>query len=179
MDQAIDLFADEQSGGFFDTGNDHETLINRPKDIMDNATPAGNSIAMDVLQRLATFSGVSGYQQRANEYLQSIADVMLQHPLAFGHALDALDFAISPHKEIAIIGEPQVADTQALLAVINARYLPNCVLASASPTDRRAAETIALLADRPSKDEKATAYVCQNFACQAPVITPEELARLL
>ncbi len=179
MDQAIDLFADEQNGGFFDTGNDHETLINRPKDIMDNATPAGNSIAMDVLQRLATFSGASGYQQRADEYLQSIADVMLQHPLAFGHALGALDFAISPHKEIAIIGELQAADTQALLAVINARYLPNCVLASAAPTDMRAAETIALLADRPSKDGKATAYVCQNFACQAPVTTPEELARLL
>ena len=64
-------------------------------------------------------------------------------------------------------------------AAHNARYLPNCVLASAMPTDMRAAETIALLADRPSKNGKATAYVCQNFACQAPVTTPEELARLL
>jgi hypothetical protein len=179
MDQAIELFADEQHGGFFDTGNDHETLISRPKDIMDNATPAGNSIAMDVLQRLATFSGVSEYQQRVDEYLQSIADVMLQHPLAFGHALGALDFSISPHKEIAIIGDLQAADTQALLAVINGRYLPNSVLASASSTDIQAAETIALLADRPAKDGKATAYVCQNFTCQAPVIMPEELARLL
>ena len=107
MDQAIELFADEQHGGFFDTGNDHETLISRPKDIMDNATPAGNSIAMDVLQRLATFSGVSEYQQRVDKYLQSIADVMVQHPLAFGHALGALDFAISPHKEIAIMGDLQ------------------------------------------------------------------------
>jgi len=179
MDQAIELFADEQHGGFFDTGNDHETLISRPKDIMDNATPAGNSVAMDVLQRLATFSGASEYQQRVDEYLQSIADVMLQHPLAFGHVLGALDFSISPRKEIAIMGDLQSADTQALLAVINGRYLPNAVLVSASSTDIQAAETIALLADRPAKDGNATAYVCQNFACQAPVTVPEELARLL
>ena len=179
MDQAIGLFADELHSGFFDTGNDHEMLINRPKDIMDNATPAGNSIAMGVLQRLTAFSGISGYQQRADEYLQSIADVMVQHPQAFGHVLGVLDFALSPHKEIAIIGDLQAADTQALLAVINERYLPNCVLACTTPTDIQAAETVALLADRPCKDGKATAYVCQNFACQAPVTAPEELARLL
>ena len=179
MDQTIELFADEQHGGFFDTGNDHEILINRPKDIMDNATPAGNSIAMDVLLRLAAFLGTSEYQQRADEYLQSIADVMVQHPQAFGHALGALDFSISPHKEIAVIGEQQAEDTQALLAIINTYYLPNSVLAYAAPSDMQAAETIALLADRPCKDGKATAYVCQNFACQAPVTAPEELTRLL
>jgi uncharacterized protein YyaL (SSP411 family) len=179
MDQAIDLFADEQNGGFFDTGSDHEALINRPKDIMDNATPAGNSVAMDVLLRLATFSGRSEYQRRADDYLQSLVDVMVQHPLAFGHALGALDFAISPHKEIAVIGELKAEDVQELLAVINARYLPNAVLACAAPTDIRLPETIALLADRPCKEGKATAYVCQNFACQAPVTLPEELARLL
>ena len=179
MDQAIELFADEQHGGFFDTGSDHEALINRPKDIMDNATPAGNSVAMDVLLRLATFSGRSEYQRRADEYLQSLVDVMVQHPLAFGHALGALDFAISPHKEIAIIGELHALDIQALLSVINTRYLPNTVLACAAPTDIRAAETIALLADRLYKEGKATAYVCQNFACQAPVTLPEELACLL
>ena len=179
MDQAIHLFADEQQGGFFDTGNDHETLIKRPKNIMDNAIPAGNSVTMDVLLRLAALSGISDYRQRANEYLQSIANVMVQHPLAFGHALGALDFALSSHKEIAIIGDSQASDTQALLAVINTRYLPNSVLALASPTDRQAIEKIALLADRPAKDGKVTAYVCQNFACQAPVSDPEELARLL
>jgi uncharacterized protein YyaL (SSP411 family) len=179
MDQAIDLFADEQHGGFFDTGKDHETLINRPKTIMDNAIPAGNSTAIDVLLRLATFSGSSEYQRRADEYLQSIADVMVQHPLAFGHALGALDLAISPRKEFAIIGDLQATDTQALLAVINTSYFPNSVLACASPTDMQTAELIALLADRPAKDGKATAYVCQNFTCQAPVTEPEELAYLL
>jgi len=179
MDEAIALFADEQNGGFFDTGSDHEALISRPKDIMDNATPAGNSVSMDVLLRLAAFTGEDSYRQRADDYLRSVADIMVQHPQAFGHALGALDFAISPTKELVILGHPQQADTRALLEVINTRYLPNSVLACAAPDNLEAIHTIPLLADRPLKDGKATAYVCQNFACQAPVNTPEELEEIL
>jgi uncharacterized protein len=179
MDEAIVLFADEQNGGFFDTGSDHEALVSRPKDIMDNATPAGNSVAVEVLLRLAAFTGEEQYRRRADDYLRALADIMVQHPQAFGHALGALDFAISPIKEFAIIGEGQRADTRALLAVVNSRYLPNSVLASAAPGDSEAAQTFPLLAERPAKDGKASAYVCQNFACQAPVTTPQELERLV
>ncbi len=186
MDEAIELFADEQNGGFFDTGRDHEELISRPKDIMDNATPAGNSVAIEVLLRLAAFTGEEAYRQRAEDYLRPLADVMVQHPQAFGHALGALDMAISPAKEFAIIGDPRQADTRALLEVINEHYLPNSVLACTAPllgainrAPTEAIQAIPLLADRPLKDGKATAYVCQNFACQAPVNTPEELERLV
>jgi uncharacterized protein len=179
MDEAIALFADEQNGGFFDTGSDAEALVSRPKDIMDNATPAGNSVAADVLLHLAAFTGEETYRRRADDYLQPIADVMVQHPQAFGHALCALDFAISPVKEFAILGEPRASDTRGLLDVINDRYLPDSVLACSAPDDTRATQTIPLLADRPLKDGKASAYVCQNFTCQAPVNTPEELQRLL
>jgi uncharacterized protein YyaL (SSP411 family) len=179
MDEAIALFADEQNGGFFDTGSDAEALVSRPKDIMDNATPAGNSVAADVLLRLAAFTGEETHRRRADDYLQPIADVMVQHPQAFGHALCALDFAISPVKEFAILGEPRASDTRNLLDVINDRYLPDSVLACAAPGDTWAMQTIPLLADRPLKDGKATAYVCQNFACLAPVNTPEELELLL
>ena len=179
MDEAIKLFADEQNGGFFDTGSDHEALISRPKDIMDNATPAGNSVAADVLLRLAAFTGEEAYRRRADDYLRPIADIMVQHPQAFGHILGALDFAISQSKEIALIGDPQQSDTRALLEVINTRYLPNSVLACASLEDSESIQSIPLLADRPMKDHKATAYICQNFACLSPVNTPEELDRLL
>ena len=178
MDEAIALFADEQNNGFFDTGSDHEALISRPKDIMDNATPAGNSVAVDVLLRLAAFTGEEGYRQRADDYLQPIADVMVQHPQAFGHVIGALDFALSAVKEFAIMGNPSEADTRSLLGVINGRYLPNSVLACADPTDREAVQAVPLLADRPLKEGKASAYVCQNFACLAPVNTAEELEEL-
>ena len=179
MDAAIALFADEQNGGFFDTGSDSEALISRPKDIMDNAIPSGNSVAVDVLLRLAAFTGEEQYRQRANDHLRPLADIMVQHPQAFGHALGALDFAISPVKEFAIIGDPHQADTRTLLEVVNSRYLPHSVLACAAPDTSQAIQAIPLLADRPLKEGKATVYVCQNFACLAPVNTPEELAQLL
>ena len=173
VDEAIRLFGDEQNGGFFDTGSDAEELVSRPKDIMDNALPAGNSMAIDVLLRLAAFTGEEGYRQRADDYLRSLADIMAQHPQSFGHALGALDFAMSPVKEFAIIGDGQASDTRALLGVINGRFLPNSVLACG------AAGAVPLLADRPQRDGKATAYVCQHFACLAPVTSPEELEALL
>ena len=179
MDEAIKLFADEQNGGFFDTGSDSEALVSRPKDIMDNATPAGNSVAADVLLRLNAFTGEEDYRRRAEDYLRPLADVMVQHPQAFGHALGALDFALSAVKEFAIIGDPHGADTRFLLEVINERYLPNSVLACAAPDNSEATRAVPLLADRPLKDGKATAYVCQNFTCLAPVNTPEELEQLL
>ena len=179
MDEAIKLFADEQNGGFFDTGSDSEALVSRPKDIVDNATPAGNSVAADVLLRLNAFTGEEDYRRRAEDYLRPLADVMVQHPQAFGHALGALDFALSAVKEFAIIGDPRGADTRSLLEVINERYLPNSVLACAAPDNSEATRAVPLLADRPLKDGKATAYVCQNFTCLAPVNTPEELEQLL
>ncbi|MBV8823096.1 MAG: thioredoxin domain-containing protein [Ktedonobacteraceae bacterium] len=179
MDGAITLFADEQNAGFFDTGSDHEALISRPKDIMDNALPAGNSVACDVLLRLAAFSGEPSYRQHADAYLQPLAEIMIQHPQAFAHALGALDFAISGSKEIAVIGTARAEDTHALLEVVNSQYLPNSVLACGAPDDTQSRAAIALLADRPLKDDKPTVYVCQNFACQAPVTTAEELESLL
>ncbi|HEY6539420.1 MAG TPA: thioredoxin domain-containing protein [Ktedonobacteraceae bacterium] len=179
MDEAIRLFADEQHGGFFDTGSDAEELVSRPKDIMDNATPAGNSMAVDVLLRLAAFTGEEAYRQRADDYLRSLADIMVQHPQSFGHALCALDFAMSPVKEFAIIGDAQANDTTALLHVIKSRFLPNSVLACAAPGDTASTDAVPLLEDRPPREGKATAYVCQHFACLAPVTTAQELEKLL
>ena len=178
-DEMIALFAGNGQSGFYDTGSDHEELVARPRDIMDNATPAGNSVATGVLLRLAAYTGDEQYRQLADSYLRALADVIVQHPAAFGEVLAALDFALSPVKEIAILGDLRAADSRALLAVVNERYLPNSVLAAAFPTDIESIQAIPLLEDRPMKDGKATAYVCQNFTCLAPVTTPEELAKLL
>lgn len=179
VDEAIALFADDTNGGFFDTGSDHEMLISRPKDIMDNATPSGNSVAAEVLLRLAAWTGEESYQQRADTYLRSLADVMIKHPQAFGYLLGSLDFALSATREIAIVGDPQQANTQTLLAVINGRYQPNSVLACASPSNTTAISAIPLLTDRPLKNGQPCVYICRHFTCLAPVTTSEELAELL
>jgi uncharacterized protein YyaL (SSP411 family) len=180
MDQAITLFADNEQGGFFDTGSDHEQLISRPRDLMDNATPSGNSVAVDVLLRLAAFTGEASYRERAEAYLQAVAELLARHPQSFGYALGALDFALSSAREIALIGATDSQDTQSLLAVINQRYLPNSVLAATVPTGSdTTTQPVSLLADRPAINGQATAYVCQNFMCQAPATSAEALAALL
>ncbi len=179
VDSAIELFSDQENSGFFDTGIDHELLLNRPKDIMDNATPAGNSVAADVLLRLAAWTGEEGYRQQASDYLNALSEIMVKHPQSFGHLLGALDFALSSAREIAIVGDPAQAETRTLLAIVNGRYLPTSVLACASPESTSALQTIPLLADRPLKNGQPCAYICHNFTCLAPVTTSEELANSL
>jgi uncharacterized protein len=179
VDETIRLFADPQNGGFFDTGSDHETLLSRPKDLMDNATPAGNNVVAEVLLRMAAWTGEEEYRQRANDYLRPLTEVAIKHPQAFGHLLGALDLTISPIREIAIVGDTKQAATQALLAVVNGRYLPNSVLACAAPDNPEAALIIPLLADRPLQNEQPCAYLCQNFTCLAPITSSEELTQAL
>ncbi len=181
VDTMIDLFWDQRHGGFFQTSHDHEGLIARPKDFVDNATPAGNSVATDVLLRLHALTGEDRYTTMAETILLVLREGMARQPLAFGHLLCALERAISQPQEIAIIGDPADARTQALLAEARGRFLPNTVLAGAA-SDRAAAEAavpVPLLADRVQIKGQPTAYVCEGFACQMPVTEPAALARQL
>jgi uncharacterized protein YyaL (SSP411 family) len=159
-------FADESSIGFFDTSDDHEALVTRPKNMQDNATPSGNAMAITVLLKLAAYTGERRYQELAEAALRPIQAAALQYPTAFAQWLQALWFAIGGVLEIAIVGDPQAPDTQALLAEVQRPYRPHQVVAVARPG---AELIIPLLAERTPVDGKATAYVCQHFACQLPV----------
>ena len=174
-DDLLRLFRDEVNGGFFLTGSDAEDLVVRPKDLYDNAVPSGNSAAASVLLRLARFTGEASYEEAALSALRLVLDGMRRAPTGFGHALCALDFAVGPVKEVAIVGDPANDDTIALVGVVRERYRPNVVLAVAAPGDADAAEAIPLLRDRPQVDGKATAYVCERFACKLPVTEPADL----
>jgi hypothetical protein len=178
-DAMIRLFWDDEDGGFFSTGHDHEALIGRPKELTDNATPSGNSMAVELLLHLAAFTGEDAYRERAVTILRPLAPAMAEHPSALSQGLLDLDFLIGPAREVAIIGDPAAPETQALLGVVNRAFRPNLVLASATPEDTTAQAAIPLLQERPQRAGKATAYVCQNFTCQAPVTEPETLAAQL
>ena len=176
-DVMLEQFADAEHGGFYDTGRDHEQLVSRPKDVFDNATPSGNSVAAEALQRLSLLTGDQRYRDAAEGALRLLATLAAQHPTGFGRLLCALDFYFGSPKEIAIVGKRGAADTRALLRAIWGRFLPNRVVALADP-DETPAE-IPLLAERPTRNGEATAYVCQQYTCQAPVTTAEELAAQL
>jgi len=180
-DTMVAQFADDAGGGFYDTSADHETLVTRPKDLYDNATPSGNSVAAETLLRLSELTGDSGYRDRAERVLGSLAGAMGQHPTAFGHLLCALDFAVGPVKEVALTGEPSSPETKALIRTVFERFLPNKVVALREPGDagQRAGHIIPLLADRPQQGGQSTAYVCEGFTCRLPTNEAAALAEQL
>ena len=117
-DELIRLFRDDERGGFFQTGSDAEELVLRPKELYDNATPSGNSVAADVLLRLALFTGDAAYEHAGVSALRLIRDAMAGAPTGFGQALCALDLYVGPSNEVAIIGDPADAGTRALAAEV-------------------------------------------------------------
>jgi uncharacterized protein len=179
MDAVSELFWDEEKRIFYDTPADHEELVTRPRDVYDNAAPSGTSVATEVLLRLALFLDRNDYRQRAEDVLEELAGGMEKVPGGFGRLLCALDFSASEPREVAIVGDQRSPDTRALLEVFYSGYLPNKVVAGRDPDDDEAGGLIPLLAQRPARAGKATAYVCVQYACQTPTTDPEELTSQL
>lgn len=166
-------FADE-AGGFFDTSDDHEALLLRPKDVQDNATPSANAMALHVLLRLSLYTGDGRYWDLAQQATASMHEAMSRYPTGFAHWLCAAAFMLSEPQETAVIGNPDAPDTQALLDAIWSAFRPNLVVAAGMN-----AGTVPLLAQRPQLNGQATAYVCRHFVCQRPVTDPEALSMQL
>ncbi len=166
---AVELFADEERGGFFRTAVDAEQLVAREKDLDDNPTPSGNSMLAHVLLRLARIYGDDELEHRAAGVLRLVHRGLTRAPTAFGWALCALDLYLSPPREIAIVGSPGDEVSRAALEPFD----PGAVVAF-GPT-----EEVPLLAGKGRVDGKATVYVCERFACRAPVTEPEEVRALL
>ncbi len=160
-------------GGFFDTSDDHESLITRPRDLQDNATPSGNAMATAALLKLAGFTNNLRYVDIARSALAQMQPMMSQYPLGFGQWLQALVYTLSKPREIAIVGVPEGGDTLALLAVIRDGYRPFQVVALGAPSAQSPA--VPLLEDRGLVDGQAAVYVCRGFACQSPVVQPDGL----
>jgi uncharacterized protein len=178
-DAVLDLFWEEAQGAFYDTAADHEELVTRPRDVYDNATPSGNSVAVDVLLKLSVLLDREDYREKAEAVLENLSGGIARIPGGFGRLLSALDFYLSTPYEVAIIGDREASGTKALLETVYSSYLPNKVVAVRSEDDEEATRLVPLLADRPMREGEATAYVCVNYACQSPTTEPTELARQL
>jgi uncharacterized protein YyaL (SSP411 family) len=169
-DETIARFGDPERGGFFSTSADHEELIARRKEIGDHPIPSGNSSAALGLLRLAALTGEREYERQAESVFALFAKTAAQHPESFAHLLRALDFQLSPSKEVALVGE----DLGDLAAVVRADLRPHLVLAGGP----EGSAVPALLEGRSTVDGKPAAYVCENFTCQIPVTDPAQLGRL-
>ncbi|MEM7114975.1 MAG: thioredoxin domain-containing protein [Chloroflexota bacterium] len=173
-DLMLEHFLDEADGGFFDTSDDHEQLIHRPKDLQDNAVPSGNAVAVQVLLRLGLYTGNGRYWDVAEQALCSLYEPMAKYPTGFAHWLTAATFVMGNPQEVAIVGDHGFEDTEAMIDVVFSQYRPNLVVAVGQRGD-----IIPLLLERKMENDRATAYVCQRFVCQRPVTSPEALRKQL
>ena len=164
-------FADA-AGGWFDTATDAESLIVRPKETQDGATPSGSAAAAAVILRLAELTGDGRLRDSAERALGQMEKVAARYTRAFPAWLQALDFASTPVAQVAIVGDPEAADARALLAVARRGFQPYRVLT----LGHSESSTLDLLRGRSEIDGRATAYVCHGLACRRPVTEPAELA---
>ncbi len=175
-DEMIERFSDPD-GGFFDTPHDGEKLLIRPKDIQDNATPCGNSLACEALLKLAAFTDEGKYRDLAEKSLTLITGYVLRYPLGFARWLSAAENALGTMKQVAVLGEAQDENFQRMLNVLRAEYRPGVVIAASSHPIKEDAP--ALLKDRTMVENKSTAYVCEGFVCKLPTTEIETLIEQL
>ncbi len=171
--EMINLFWDEEGGGFYTTGHDGEQLISRPKNLLDNPTPSDNALAAEALQHLAAFTGDSDLSTRLDRVFQIASLLVDRYPMGVGQMLSVLLVSLEPPVELAIVGSSEAR--RALESVALSTYRPHLFVATGDGTDDH---DIPLLRDRPSRNG-AAAYVCRGFVCQAPVERPEDLAAAL
>jgi len=165
-------------GGFYDTSDDHEQLIVRPRNLQDNVTASGNAMMARQLLRLAAYTSNTDYAQRATETLASLSAPMREYPQAFAESLQAVDMLVRGIDEIAIIGERESAPAAALFHVLQIPYRPNQILAWSAKLVQHH-DIIPLLSSRPQIAGQTAVYVCRNFACRLPVNSAEALEQLL
>ena len=174
MDRLIADFWDEASGTLFDTAQEHDRAVTRPRSIVDSATPSANAVAADVLLPLALLTGEADYDRRARSILRAVAPALDRQPSAFGRMLSAVVRSLSAPIDAVIAGGPADDATAALRNAVAGPYAPDLVIATAPPDSSDGGWS--LFEGKLARDGQATAYVCRGYACDAPTTDPQEAA---
>ncbi len=175
-------FHDEQGGGFFLSPAGGEELLVRPKEIYDGALPSGNSVAAWCLLRLGRLTGESAYEELGRETLAAFSGDLAERPGQHTQFLFAVDFALGPTFELVVVGKRGAEDTLAMLQAIHQPFAPNkvVILKPASEEEAGAIEALApYVKPHQALDGKATAYLCQNYACQEPTTDADAIRTAL
>ncbi len=179
-DEMLTRFWDSDNGGLYHTQEGAEILFARRKEIRDGAVPAGNSVAVANLVRLARLTGRSEFEEKAGEVVKLVSGKVRRSPVAHAHLLGAIDNLTNAGQEIVIVGEIGAPGAEEMLAAANSGFRPDAVVLWCEA--REAADVIACapyVAQMQAVNGTVTAYVCRNHACGRPVTSPEELERLL
>jgi uncharacterized protein len=165
------LFWDADAGGYFSTAGKDETILLRMKESYDGAEPAPNSVALLNLSRLAQMTDNAEYREKADQTLAAFHRTLTTAPHAMPRMMAASDYHRGKPRQIVIAGQPDAADTEALLKAVHARFIPNKIvlLADGGKGQAELARRLPFLRDLQPLDGKATAYVCEHYACKLPV----------
>jgi uncharacterized protein YyaL (SSP411 family) len=176
-----ELFWDPSGGGYFDGSGKDPTLLIRTKEDYDGAEPSGNSIAAINLLRLSQMTDSKELRSKAEETIAAFGARIRSSPEALPEMLVALDWSLATSKEIVIAGEPGAADTKRMLAEVHSHFVPVRVimLADGGADQRELASYLPFIAGIRPPLGTATAYICENYACQLPSSDPVVVSRLL
>lgn len=171
-------FWDEDKGGYFFTSEESEELLGRKKESYDGAIPSSNSAGMLNLLRLGRLTGRTGWEKMTDDINRLFSSDAEQSPTGFAQLLQAVDFATGDTQEVVIAGEKGKGDTKEMLSRLSSEFLPNAVLLLKSPGNK--IEELAPFTENfPMEGSNATAYVCQNYACELPTTDPDKMMELL
>lgn len=172
----IKFFWDEDKGGLFVYGSDGEQLITRPKEIYDGATPSGNSVSALNFLRLARLTGQNEFEDKALALLKSFSHNIKNYPRAYSFSLIALLFAQSSTKEIVVVTDKNNHESQNMINIIHEEFRPFTHSVLLDNENKDIEKIIPIISNYKSINGMSTAYVCENYSCQAPV-TDSELFR--
>jgi uncharacterized protein len=180
-DEQIQLLWDKDLGGFFFAGEGDKTLLMRTKSDYEGAEPAGNSVAVLNLLRLAPLANRSQDQSRADLTLKALSGKLKQFAASMPLLVSAYSDSLSKPRQIVIAADLSRSDGQLFWSMVNAKYLPNTILLVASGDTRQTeiAHFMPFFAEMKPQDGKATAYICENFTCKAPITDLTEFKKAL
>jgi uncharacterized protein YyaL (SSP411 family) len=176
--QILQRFPGEEEGVFYDAPADFGEVITRPRDLMDNATPSGTSQAVELFLRGGAFLDLPGWTDSAERILSREAGAMERFPGGFGRLLAQVVRMNTPPMEVAILGPAAHPDTGSLLARAHREWHPNRIVAGGDPDGGELPES-PLFEGRSTVEGRPSAWVCRDFACRAPVTSPEALGEAM
>jgi len=180
-EEMIELFADNEQGGFFLAGKDGEKLITPVKPSSDGAIPSGNSTAALVLLKLGRLTMSQRFAEQGAKVLEVFSQQLEQSPAYSSTMLTALNFWLGPTQEIVITGHADADDTKRMLKLVHSKFLPNAVVLFHEPdtVDSAVYKVVPFTKNYRAIDGKATAYVCENYVCNQPVNRTDDLDKML